>query len=307
MLQDSITNYLAAIQGGRGKLFITKNFETSFITTDPARNPSIISRVRNAFIEKYNAKGILPKWVAIILEGDLIDSLPSTKFGMSEAYGTVLDYIMSGFDAAVQSIQEGYPLKAKKFKWPFFLWIEPSLNVNYQNDSLRSKFIKSLHIVSQMHDNTITLPLKNGWSEEDNQLFNWHRQKFTQKGLIEFWNAVDQTIKFADMKLMRNHGPLLKDIFQKEKLEKDAISRVSVWELKQQRRRDHRYRVQFTQIRSFFERKNDENTLTTNGFNRRRLGEQQQNNEDSGRTNSQRREDRTNRKGDVVRKTLFKK
>ena len=199
-----------------------QNFETVFVSGNPKRNPSTISRVCNAFIDTYNDRGILPKWVILIIEGDIINSLPATRFGMSEAYGTVLDFIMRSFDAAVQNVHQRYPLKTKKYKWPYFLWIEPSLNINHQDDSMRSKFIKSLHIVTQMHDNTITLPIRQGggWNENDNQLVNWHKQQFTVKGLMELWGGIDQTIRFADTKLMRNHGAQLKDIFQKEKIEK---------------------------------------------------------------------------------------
>ena len=101
--------------------------------------------------------------------------------------------------------------------WPYIIWVEPTLHSHHQNDRERITFIKALHTEVLDHDKCIVLPLKQPWKEEDTSLINWSRQIYTPKGMEKFYGAVDETLQFADTRMMRNHGLFLKNAFKKEK------------------------------------------------------------------------------------------
>ena len=211
--------------------FITRNFETSIIAGSTAsQNGSVIGRICNSLTTSFNNKQYLPKWIVIIVENDVINGLPYHQSGCSEIYGQIIEYMMSKFTSTVATIQRNYPPKAMKFTWPHFLWIEPSINTNHQDTTLRMKFIRSLHAVSMSHNNMLVLPLKQGWDTNNPEYFLWHQQRITPKGLRALWSAIDNTIRFADTKLMRNHGLFLHNAFQKSRIALEMNGRLSNYE-----------------------------------------------------------------------------
>ena len=221
--------------------FLTHHFGTTVIAdNNNENNPSVIARVINGFVNKFNEEKRLPKWVIILLEDDIIEAIPYKQFGITETYGHVIDYMMSCMKKMVQKIRDELPLKASKFLYPHFVWVEPTLHTNQQNITLRTKFIRSLHVVAQMHNNVIALPLRYPWNPNYTQLFTWLGQKTTPEGHSTMWSALDSIMKFADTKLMRNHGLYLHNIFQKNKEMEDANKRTASWDEKIKQRRQKR-------------------------------------------------------------------
>ena len=194
------------------------------LTADSTEN--LAARLINNFINAYNSTHEIPKWVVIVTENDIIDKIGYSEFGITETYGSIIDYIMAELEQAAKTMIKDIPFKAKKYLWPKFLWIEPTLHNCYQDNTLRMKFIKSLHRASITHESTIVLPLKQGWSVTNADLYKWHRQVFTFRGYQALWMAIDHTIKFADVKLMRDFGLKFDKIFNKPKATVDADERM---------------------------------------------------------------------------------
>ena len=221
--------------------FMNNYFGTSILAdTNKENNPSPVGRMVNCFINKFNETKRLPKWVVLLLEDDLIESIAYKQYGTSEMYGHILDYMMTAFSKATKKVNDALPLRSTKFCYPHFLWMEPTLHTNHQNITLRTKFIRSLHVVAQMHDEMISLPVRHPWNQNDTNLYNWLQQSLSANGYATLWKALDATINFVDTKLMRNHGLYLKNIFQKSKLLDDANKRASFWDEKIRIRRQKR-------------------------------------------------------------------
>ena len=262
--------------------FMEHGFDTAILYTNKgltgnntAAIRSTAARILNAFINEFNRRLKLPKWVIIFLEDDLIEDIPYREFGISEIYGHLLDYLMTNFKSMVTDIQRNYPLKAVKFSYPHFLWVEPTLHVNHQNDGLRAKFIKSLHIVSKMHDNTVAIPVQLPWNNTDQEMFKWNTQKLTAKGRGALWSALDHTVRFADTKLMRNHGLFLKNIFQKQKFQSEADKRVAKWEHFLKKRRANGIQNQQQHMRDFFQTRQQQNRQQRTAQEQYKFGEKQ--------------------------------
>ena len=132
------------------------------------------------------------------------------------------------------------------------MWIEPTLHMKYSNNHLRGKFAKSLHIASQMHDRAIVVPLRQMWSDNSPNMIDSVRNRLTFSGLSTFWRGVDQAVRFADTKMLRNFGINLKQVFQKPKLQKESEEAFDHFEKRLAARRDLTRQLQMNQVVRFF-------------------------------------------------------
>ena len=216
----------------RSQLYVPRNFETR-LTHDPAPNAQVgnaIGRIHNSITYSFNMnRNTIPKWVVIITESDVISNINYSQFGVSGAYGMVIEYSMKQVNNLVNSfLGQNLPQKANKYNWPNILWIEPTLHSRYQDNSLRIKFIRSLHIAVQNYNRMVVLPLRQHWNDHDDSLVSSGR--LNQNGYNTYCSAMDSTIRFADTKLMRNHGVPMHQIFQKDKIKEDSDSRIYAFE-----------------------------------------------------------------------------
>ena len=153
---------------------------------------------------------MLPKYLVIVLDNDLIKYLNFYDFGVSEALGKLISYLMTEIDRMISSQRDYLPKKCKRYNMPAIIWIEASLHHNFNNNNVTEKFNASLHKMVNFHSNTYILQLKKGWDGLDRCLYLAESRRFTNEGLTMYWNAVDKTVKYVDM-------ILIKKIHKKEK------------------------------------------------------------------------------------------
>ena len=246
----------------REEMYTPLNFETK-ITSSHADHAgsNAVGRTVNSLIRCFNSnRDTIPKWVVVITEFDIINSISYKDFGVSGAYGLVLEHMMKTITNSIKEFTGGnLPFKATKDGRPHILWIEPSLHVNYANNQLRMKFIRSLHSAVQNRENMVVLPLKQNWETVGSMPIT--NGNLNQHGMNKFCAAMDATIRFAETKLMRNYGVPFKQIFQKEKILQEMETRLTEFEhtnttvmaRQQQLNRERFQRQQFQRIRGFFE------------------------------------------------------
>ena len=79
---------------------------------------------------------------------------------------------MVGFTRMVAAHRDNLPHKSKKNAgYPTFVWIEPPLHDNFDNNPLHAKFNKALNNVTQFHENVYALKLKKIWDEHDGNAY----------------------------------------------------------------------------------------------------------------------------------------
>ena len=67
------------------------------------RGKSAIHGIINSFIQKLNETDTTcPKWIVVIPESDIIHDIQYNNFGVSAAYGMLIQYVMTQFDNAIR-------------------------------------------------------------------------------------------------------------------------------------------------------------------------------------------------------------
>ena len=184
-----------------------QSFDSGTFTTNEyaSLDCNAYSRVRIQLVKAINKEITLPKMVVIIADNDLMRYFDPEDNEVSKNIGKVLNWLMSEFGRIISAHKEHLPTKAVKPTYPTFIWIETPLhdNFNSQENLLRAKFNKALEMVAQFHDSVYALKLKKIWDEHDGSLFLKEQQRFTFSGLAHYWEAVDNTVKFADTILLQ--------------------------------------------------------------------------------------------------------
>ena len=70
----------------------------------------------------------------------------------------------------------------------------------------RNNFNKAVNMTALVHDNTWSLQLKKIWDPQDTSYFIEEQKKFTANGLHAYWEAIDKTIRYADMILFKKQN-----------------------------------------------------------------------------------------------------
>ena len=230
----SSTSYPTSF-GNAALPFGTDKFAIEFYTQDSyeVRNRNSLARINNSLTLACNTSQtpLIPKWIVVIPETDIMETLDCNHYGISAAYGMMLEYLMKRFDTILKTFVDfngNLPARINKSNRPHVLWVVPTLHMGYSNNGSRSKFIRSMHNVVQFHSNVIVLPLKQGWMDDQPKLvLNSHP---SPRGYEQLWRAIDNTIKYADTKLMRNHGLTLPQVFQKNRLMTECEHRLTCFE-----------------------------------------------------------------------------
>ena len=166
-----------------------------------------VSRMRNTLIKAITDCILLPKWIFVVFDDDLIkfvrDKTEDYPGNIQDSLERLVSNIMKEHNKAIALQKDFLPNKSQHQKQPQIVWIEAPLHVNFPNNEDRMAFNKALNASAQFHDNTHVLALKKIWDPEDGQLFNTDARRFTSNGYSQYWYAVNRTIKFADTILMK--------------------------------------------------------------------------------------------------------
>ena len=165
-----------------------------------ARNTNLISRFRNSLVHLINRHMTLPKYIVVIPESDIIDYLNYDGFGVSTAYGRILDWLMYEFRKIISGFKDQLPDKSKRINEPHIMWIQCTRHVNYRNDDIRGKFNHCLKVIGSAQENTSVYFLQQLWERKNNSLVLLHNGHLTFTGVCTLWSAIDRTIRYGATK-----------------------------------------------------------------------------------------------------------
>ena len=105
--------------------FTKRNFDVSAYcnSKQSEKDQNIVRRLRNSLAVALTKNWKLPKYIVVILEGDIIDYLNYTNFGISGFYGDLLESVIKGFVAMIKTRKDQLPQKSKKATYPFIYWV----------------------------------------------------------------------------------------------------------------------------------------------------------------------------------------
>ena len=89
-------------------------------------NENMILRIRNSLVTGLNQQknGILPKYIVVVLDDDLITFLDFKHDGVATLLGTWVEWLAKEFNDVIKLRKDQLPKKVKKFEDdPFFYWV----------------------------------------------------------------------------------------------------------------------------------------------------------------------------------------
>ena len=199
-------------------MYTTLHFDVRIFSGNyRSEGQNVLGRMRNALTNAYNNQIKLPKWVVLVFEADIINKLRYNSNTTPEKFFyTILKWLMNEHNKITEMFKDMIPQKSKKYNYPRFLWLAPSLHYSYEatDDTLRRSFIWAQQEVQKLHNNMVVLHFKQSWDPNESNYYMTAQKRMTQTGLNTYWRAVDRTIRFADVKVSRNSSTKsLGDIF----------------------------------------------------------------------------------------------
>lgn len=160
-------------------------------------NENMLSRIRSAFVNavSHQKSGILPRYVVIILDEDLISYLNFRNEGIATLLGTWVDWLSTELVKIVDERHQQVPAKCRPYR-PFFYWVNAPTHAYFskEKNALRVKFNLSLESMVRNRKDMRVVKIKDGWNYNDSLLIL--NDRITEPGLTAYWNGVDSTMKF---------------------------------------------------------------------------------------------------------------
>ena len=187
--------------------FSKQNFEvSSFFTMRPEDEEdsegmddtpkNMLTRVYNCLISAMRRESTVPKMVLVVLEDDLINYVAYDDFGVSALYGKLINSLAGDMRAAAAEFKKKYlPAKATKQNWPQFIWVTPSMHVNYANNTLRKKFGTEIEKMLDFFNDTHAFRYgRNDWDCDRQHLVSAETKLITNNGARRLWRAIDKIV-----------------------------------------------------------------------------------------------------------------
>ena len=118
------THFKRVSSGPNGRThFIKQQYDyTPFCNSRFASsNTNMVSRIQNSLASGFNKlkNGILPRYILVVLDDDLITFLDFKKDGAATLLGTWIEWLVKEFNILVKARLDQLPERCKKFE-PFF-------------------------------------------------------------------------------------------------------------------------------------------------------------------------------------------
>ena len=183
------------------------NFEIKlFHATEYGSNVcDFMAHLCNTLAGALNDEKLLPKAIVFVLDDEMIKYANINKFGMSLAYGKLLHYLMSEINKLILAKKDFLPVRSRCPHQSEMIWINPPFHSGFKNNSQRNKFSRAFDTTAAIYDDTWSLKLKHIWDTQGSELFLPEVNRYSAKGLMTYWMAVDPTIRFWDTALSSEH------------------------------------------------------------------------------------------------------
>ena len=145
-----------------------------------------------------NKNPLLPKYVLVVLDDDLITYMNYKGTGVAVLLGEWVTWLVKTFQELIEKRKEQLPNKSKKENMPCMYWCAAPTHVNFSSErnTLRKKYNQCVETVMKLDasKNMRLIRLKDRWNSMDSSLVV--RDKMTDHGLNIYWEAIDASFKF---------------------------------------------------------------------------------------------------------------
>ena len=187
------------------KSYIANNFEVSVFANSANKTHmrSTLGRLRNLIMAAIKIKELLPKYIIIIIENDLIRCVKYRKPGIFDIFGRILRWLADEFHQAVMDWKSALPSRAKRNLYPQIFWTALPYHQNFKTTCInRHKFNQCLDTVANMHNEMKMLRIRRIWSNADSSVTP--AEVITLEGVERYWRGIDEAIEFWEIGRQKN-------------------------------------------------------------------------------------------------------
>ena len=173
--------------------------------TNSAAYPSVFSRMINSLIHELNMCHIMPRLLLLIPDGDIVRFLNYSDYGISKMLAVVIDYLIQQVEKVIEckktSIRQQKPGSVVALE-PKIIWIrmlDKPADANHH--ALMKKFNSILEETLAGRRNSFIM---DGNAFINNSMYT-HLGQLNTVGVLEFWRAIDQSIRDFDY----DHTPFM--------------------------------------------------------------------------------------------------
>ena len=106
---------------------------------DKNKSGNVLSRVYNSVVQAIESEILFPKAILIILDNDLLKHAPNGS-GTEKFLEMVTEDLITSLHVLMETHKKVLPPKAKKFKYPSFLWMVPPTHKSFTDNEKRLVF-----------------------------------------------------------------------------------------------------------------------------------------------------------------------
>ena len=166
--------------------------------------------MRNLLVNAIDKQPLLPKIITVVPDDDIARYVRKRARDMNDntTIEENMERVVSWLMREYQRIIEAYKAdklqeKSKKPHYPYFIWIQAPLHVEFPNNHLREKFNKAMLTASLKFNDVCILEMKKIWDPENRNYYIGKSDRFTTEGLHVYWESIDRTICYADTTILK--------------------------------------------------------------------------------------------------------
>ena len=197
--------YFQDIYGENGKTgYVRTHYDTAGLCTGSERHSlkgrNVIGHVRNNFVEAINEYTLLPKVVVVVLDNDIVKSTNHYETGAALAMGPQIDWLATELHRITTAHKERLPTRARKFRYPQFLWVTAIKHDKFSDNEFREKFNDGVVSVAALHREMHVLKL-HSWDPMDRNAVS--KRRLNAIGQARYWECVNDAFQAWDKEQMR--------------------------------------------------------------------------------------------------------
>ena len=179
--------------------YVKSWYKLSEYSSERSEGNNAMGRILNNVIKAIQEKVLFPKAIVIIMDSDIFKNIDATGLEMTSILTTCVNHLTTKINEEIIKHKKSLPQRAKKPHYPTVLWIIPPEHDNFNDNCPREKLASLLQEEVKPYANMRYLRLLS-WQSSDNMLVSRKEMsyRFSGRGLISYWRAVDQAIKTWD-------------------------------------------------------------------------------------------------------------
>ena len=178
--------------------FMKTNFEIEVFGSNRFNdsNQNVLSRLQIAMAKTVNDNHILPEFIVIVLENDLIEYLGYKDAGVASMYGPWLEWLCEQVSLLITKKFDKLPTKNKFDDPPQVYWCGAVTHHDFsdQEKEVRNKFNKCLETNVKKYESMRMIRFKEKWNHEEPFLVSNDAVSIT--GQLIYWQSVDVAVAF---------------------------------------------------------------------------------------------------------------